>query len=140
MAKKELKRSRSAHPKGLRSKARVPQNSHPKESGGASESEIRRVDREIVKLACRRATLTVKQIQGHSQPQKLLFSPVFDEHLRELVEKGNPGPLTENALRGVFREIISGARSVVKVLRIVYLGPAYSFTHLAAIERFGTSA
>src|SRR5439155_25115428 len=34
----------------------------------------------------------------------------------------------------------TGARTLVKTLRIAYLGPAYSFTHLAALERFGTSA
>lgn len=84
--------------------------------------------------------MTVKLIQNQSSPQKALFAPVADEHLRELIEKGNPGPLTESAVRGIFREMIAGARSVVKTLRIAYLGPSYSFTHLAAMERFGTSA
>jgi hypothetical protein len=116
---------RSAPSKVAKTKPQVPHNSHPKESGGgASESEVRRLDREIVKLASRRAALTVKSIQGQASPQKMLFSPVCDEHLKELLEKGNPGPLTEAALRGMFREMISGARSVVKVLRIVDLGPA----------------
>jgi chorismate mutase/prephenate dehydratase len=98
------------------------------------------LDREILKLASRRALLTVKQIQGQSNPHKLLFSPIADEHLTELIEKGNPGPLTAGAVRGMFREMISGARSAVKVLRIAYLGPAYTYTHLAALERFGASA
>jgi chorismate mutase/prephenate dehydratase len=140
MAKKELKRGRGPASRGARPKPHVPHNSHPKESGTASEGEIRRLDREIVKLANRRAAATVKWIQGQNHPQKLLFSPICDEQLVELVEKGNPGPLSESALRGIFREMISGARSVVKTLRIAYLGPAYSFTHLAAIERFGMSA
>jgi chorismate mutase/prephenate dehydratase len=43
-------------------------------------------------------------------------------------------------LRAVFREIISAARSQIKMLRVAYLGPPFSFTHLAAIERFGRSA
>src|SRR5262249_53287129 len=140
MAKKDAKRGRTAPHKGVKSKNHNPHSSSQRESGGASESEIRRLDREILKLASRRALATLKLVQGNPHPQKLLFAPIWDEHLTELVEKQNPGPLTESALRGVFREIISGARSVVKVLRIAYLGPAYSFTHLAAIERFGTSA
>jgi chorismate mutase/prephenate dehydratase len=98
------------------------------------------LDREILKLANRRALLTIKQIQGQSNPQKLLFSPIADEYLSEVIEKGNPGPLTAGTVRGMFREMISGARSAVKVLRIAYLGPAYTYTHLAALERFGTSA
>jgi chorismate mutase/prephenate dehydratase len=98
------------------------------------------LDRELLKLASRRAGLTAKWIQAQSNPLKVLFSPVADEHLTELIERSNPGPLPEAAIRGMFRELISGARSLVKTLRIAYLGPAYSFTHLAAMERFGTSA
>ena len=143
MAKKEPKRGRKAAPKASKPKPKhhVSHSPPPKEPGGGSpDSEIRRLDREILKLASRRAALTVKVIQGQSHPQKMLFAPVSDEHLTELIEKNNPGPLTETAVRGMFRELVSGARGVVKVLRIAYLGPAYSFTHLAALERFGTSA
>ena len=39
----------------------------------------------------------------------------------------------------VFRELISGSRSLEKELRVAYLGPAYSYSHLAAIHRFGQS-
>jgi chorismate mutase/prephenate dehydratase len=139
MAKKEHKRAKGT-PKSAKTRHTVATHSHSRETGGASESEIRRIDREIVKLASRRAAATVKLIQAQANPQKLLFSPIADENLTELLLNGNPGPLTESALRGIFREMISGARSAVKVLRIAYLGPAYSFTHLAALERFGMSA
>jgi chorismate mutase/prephenate dehydratase len=40
----------------------------------------------------------------------------------------------------VFRELISGSRSLEKQLKVAYLGPAYSYTHLAALQRFGGSA
>lgn len=143
MAKKDPKRSRNSPPSAVKTKTHsthAAPPSHPRESGGASESEIRRLDREILKLANRRAALTVKQIQSRPNAQKLLFAPVADEHLVELIEKGNSGPLAEPAVRGIFREIVTGARSAVKVTRVAYLGPSYSFTHLAAIERFGTSA
>src|SRR5205085_1984113 len=40
-------------------------------------------------------------------------------------------------IRAVFREIMSGARALQKVLKVSYLGPEYSFSHLAAVERFG---
>jgi chorismate mutase/prephenate dehydratase len=140
MAKKDRKRARKAAPKVSKPKHRVHHSPPPRESGGGGDSEVRRLDREIVKLASRRALLTIKQIQGQSNPQKLLFAPFADDHLNELIEKGNPGPLTAAAVRGMFREMISGARGVVKVLRIAYLGPAYTYTHLAALERFGTSA
>lgn len=136
MAKKELpkKRAQTTH-----AAAATPKPSS-KASAAASESEIRRLDREILKLINRRAAVTAKYLQGLANPQKSLFAPLADDELSELIEKSNPGPLPAHSARAVFREIISGARSLVKILRIAYLGPAYSFTHLAAIERFGTSA
>ena len=42
-------------------------------------------------------------------------------------------------MRAVFRELISGSRSLEKDLRVAFLGPAYSYSHLAAIHRFGQS-
>src|SRR5436853_569677 len=109
MAKKDPKRTRNSPPPAAKSKHHVPHAgpaSQPKESGGGSDSEIRRLDREILKLANRRAALTVKQIQSRPGSQKLLFAPLADEHLVELIEKGNSGPLAEPAVRGIFREMI----------------------------------
>lgn len=111
-----------------------------RQAGSGTEAEIRRLDREILRLINKRAEVTTKYIHAQPNPVKMLFSPAADDQLNELIEKSNPGPLPGAAVRGVFREIISGARSLVKVLRVAYLGPAYSFTHLAAVERFGTSA
>ncbi len=141
MAKKDPKRGKSSSAKPAKPKSQSSHASGSKDSSPpGGESELRRLDREILKLVNRRAQLTIKQIESQASPQKLLFSPVVDEHLTELIQKGNSGPLGEPAVRGVFREMITGARSLVKTLRIAYLGPAYSFTHLAALERFGTSA
>ena len=55
------------------------------------------------------------------------------------VAKANNGPLSERCIRAVFRELISGSRAVEKALRVAYLGPAYSYSHLAAMHRFGQS-
>jgi chorismate mutase/prephenate dehydratase len=142
MAKKDPKRAKSRAAKSPKSKASQSSGNGHKESTSHAtiEAEINRLDREILKFASRRAQLTVKLIQSQEHPEKVLFSPVFDERLIALIQAGNPGPLTEPAVRGVYRELITGARSAVKTLRIAYLGPAYSFTHLAALERFGTSA
>src|SRR5207245_2902004 len=52
----------------------------------------------------------------------------------------NPGPLGDAAVRAIYRELISGARALQKVLKIAYLGPDYTYSHLAALERFGQSA
>ncbi|MBI3866725.1 MAG: prephenate dehydratase [Planctomycetia bacterium] len=140
MAKKDPKRGKSSSARSAKPKSHASHGSGTRESSAGGDGEIRRLDREILKLINRRAQITIKQIESQSSPHKALFSPVIDESLTELIQKGNSGPLGEPAVRGVYREMITGARSLVKTLRIAYLGPAYSFTHLAALERFGSSA
>ncbi|RIK82350.1 MAG: prephenate dehydratase [Planctomycetota bacterium] len=56
-----------------------------------------------------------------------------------LVE-ANQGPLTDRALQAIFRELASGIRALAGPLTVAYLGPEYTYSHLAAIARFGQSA
>ncbi len=111
-----------------------------KKSPAAYEAEIRRLDREILSLINRRAGLTTEVIQSQPDLKKAVFSPLADDELLAGLESSNPGPLPSSAVRGVFRHIISAARRQVRITRVAYLGPAYSYTHIAAIERFGESA
>jgi chorismate mutase/prephenate dehydratase len=67
--------------------------------------------------------------------------PLYDlaeeqEGLVDLLTQ-NKGPLDETAVRSIYREIFGTARSLVKPIRVSYLGPRYSYSHLAAIDRFG---
>ena len=50
------------------------------------------------------------------------------------------GRCGDDAVRAVFRELISGTRALQTPIRVAYLGPEFTFSHLAAIERFGQSA
>ncbi len=114
----------------------------PKRTGRAGaattiEGEIKQLDRDILKLVNRRANLTTKQLEKLPNPQEAIFNPRADDELWTKLEERNPGPLPANAVRGIFREILSAARRRVKTQRVAYLGPPFSFTHLATIERFG---
>ncbi len=135
MAKKPLpKKSRS-------SQSSSPKAARPsKKSPAAIESELKRVDRDLLSLINRRASLTTEFIHAQPDLKRALFNPLGDDATYTALEAANPGPLTSGAVRGVFRNILSSARREVHVTRVAYLGPAYSYTHLAAVERFGESA
>ncbi|MES2694467.1 MAG: prephenate dehydratase [Verrucomicrobiota bacterium] len=51
----------------------------------------------------------------------------------------NAGPIRNEALRAIYREIMSAAIALEKPLLIAYLGPEASNTHAAALKKFGAS-
>ena len=106
----------------------------------SSESELRRLDHDIIKLLNRRATLTARQIEATPDRKGTLYDPRRDDEWLSTLETDNPGPLPGRAIRGVFRQVVSAVRNQVRIQRVAYLGPSFSFTHLASMERFGEAA
>jgi chorismate mutase/prephenate dehydratase len=103
-------------------------------------SEAAKIDQEILKLINKRAQLSIDWLESHDDPRQVLFSPQLeDEAIARVLEK-NSGPLSTLAVGGVMRHIFSGARRKVRMQRVAYLGPAYSYSHQASIERFGEAA
>lgn len=58
--------------------------------------------------------------------------------LRGLVDRSE-GPLRPEAIRAIYREIMSAALAVEKDVAIACLGPAGSLSHQAALGKFGSS-
>ena len=54
--------------------------------------------------------------------------------------KTSQGPLFEDCVQAALRELGSGIRRLIEPVRVAYLGPEYSYSYLATIERFGQSA
>ena len=114
--------------------------SKKKSSGGSANSvrrEIQRLDRDLLKALSDRA----RAVQKLAKMRQNEHQPLYDlteeqEALGELLPQ-NKGPLSNDALRSVYREILGSARALVKPIRVAYLGPKYSYSHLAAIDRFG---
>ena len=107
-------------------------------------TELRRnleqLDREIVSAVNRRAEICERIGELKRDKSQKIFDPEREAEVVRLAIASNPGPLAERAVRAVFREILSGCRAVQSPLRVAYLGPEFTFSHLAAIEAFGQSA
>src|SRR5262249_37391178 len=69
-----------------------------------------------------------------------VFSAAREEEVLTNILAANKGPLEPVTLRAIFRELISGSRAMQKVQKIAFLGPEYSYSHIAALERFGEAA
>jgi chorismate mutase/prephenate dehydratase len=50
----------------------------------------------------------------------------------------NPGPLSDEAVIGVFRHVMSACLALEQRPRVAYLGPAGTFSHAAVARQFGT--
>jgi chorismate mutase/prephenate dehydratase len=104
--------------------------------------EIDRVDQDLLRLLNERADLVhhvgeIKRKEGLE-----IYAPDREERLlKKLIElnKQNKGRLPEKSIRAIYREIISAALALEQDMRISYMGPAGSWTHQAAISRFGNS-
>src|SRR6185295_4025845 len=68
-----------------------------------------------------------------------IYAPHRERAVLQRICKSNEGPITNDSLRAIYREIMSSALSLEKSLSIAYLGPEATFTHQAAIRRFGSS-
>lgn len=105
----------------------------------ALQSQLDRLDRELVKALSQRARLAATIAQPNkAAAQGPLALGSQQEAIGRVVSR-NKGPLPDRCLQAVFRELLSGCRSLLKELRIAFLGPEYSYSHLAAIHHFGQS-
>ncbi len=103
-------------------------------------SQIDKLDLQILKLVNERASVAAEIGKLKTDNGEEVFSPAREEEVLQNVlmlnDKGK-GPLDANTIRAIFREIMSGSRALQKTLKVACLGPEYSFSYLAAVERFG---
>lgn len=102
--------------------------------------EIDRVDREIVRLLASRAKLAREVGAVKTAAGDAIYDLVREHEVLARVVAYNQGPLSDCSLRSIFREIISGSRALEISLRVAFLGPEYSYSHMAAAQQFGESA
>lgn len=100
---------------------------------------IDRLDKKIVALLNERTkhVLEIGAIKIASGEE--IYAPHRELAVLQRVCKLNEGPITDKSLRAIYREIMSSALSLEKTMTIAYFGPEATFTHQAAIRRFGSS-
>lgn len=100
---------------------------------------IDRLDAEIVRLLNERTrhVLEIGQIKIKAGDE--IYAPHRERAVLQRISRLNHGPITNEGLRAIYREVMSSALSLEKTLVIAYLGPEATFTHQAALKRFGAS-
>src|SRR5690606_36732675 len=101
--------------------------------------ELERVDRELLKQLARRAKLVAQLARSRHAQGEQPWNAADDQQALQRAAEVGASPLSPSAVNVIFREILSGCRALVKPLRVAYLGPEYSYSHLATRARFGTA-
>jgi chorismate mutase/prephenate dehydratase len=100
---------------------------------------IDKLDAQLVKLLNERTrhVLAIGDIKRKVGEE--IYAPHRERAVLDRIAKLNSGPMTDEQLRAIYREIMSSALALEKTMSIAYLGPEATFTHQAAIRRFGSS-
>src|SRR2546423_6557744 len=100
---------------------------------------IDKYDAQIVKLLNERTrhVLAIGEIKLKAGEE--VYAPHRGRAVLQRIRRLNQGPMSDDSLRAIYREIMSSALSLEKTLTVAYLGPEATFTHQAAIRRFGSS-
>ena len=100
---------------------------------------IDKLDAKIVRLLNERTQHVLEIGAIKFKAGEEIYAPHRELAVLQRVCRLNKGPITNDALRAIYREVMSSALSLQKTMRIAYLGPEATFTHQAAIRRFGSS-
>jgi chorismate mutase/prephenate dehydratase len=102
-------------------------------------AQLREIDREIVSLFNRRAEMSQEIGRFKKENNIEVYDPAQEARVFRYLAELNAGPLPEESLKTIFREIISTSRALQKPTEVAYFGLEASFTHLAAKSHFGAA-
>ena len=114
----------------------------PSDPPAGDLGELRRridaVDDQLLALLSERARIA-KAVGGSKAAagEEIFHVPEREAEILERLSTANPGPLPAEAVRLIFREVMSACLALERPLRVAYLGPSGTFSHLAAIRQFG---
>jgi chorismate mutase/prephenate dehydratase len=100
---------------------------------------IDELDRQIVELLNARAEVVVDVGKAKRVSGATIYAPDREKAVLDRVAALNHGPLPQRTLQAIYRELMSGSFALERPLRVGYLGPEGSFSHMAAMRKFGAS-
>ncbi|HEX4235367.1 MAG TPA: prephenate dehydratase [Caldimonas sp.] len=102
-------------------------------------AEIDAIDRELLSLLNRRAAVATSIGELKRAEGSPAFRPEREAAVIDALKASNQGPLPTPSVAPIWREIMSACRSLETPTRVAYLGPAGTFSELAALGYFGSS-
>jgi chorismate mutase / prephenate dehydratase len=105
----------------------------------ALREQIDALDRELLALLNRRAGIALHVGEIKKRSGGVAFRPEREAQVIDGLKAINTGPLASDSVAPIWREIMSACRALETPTRVAYLGPAGTFSELAALGYFGSS-
>jgi chorismate mutase/prephenate dehydratase len=102
--------------------------------------EIDEIDNEILRLLNKRAVTVIEIAHIKRNEKTKFYSPEREREILERLTILNKGFFPNDTLKVIYREILSASLSLEEPLKVAYFGPLATYTHLAALRHFGSSA
>ncbi|MEZ6061867.1 MAG: prephenate dehydratase [Planctomycetaceae bacterium] len=137
VSRKVAKKKKPAPSSGKRAVRRKTAGSSKAKS---PDQRLAEIDRNLIRLLNERVSTFLEKTARSDSPNRIVFDTTEETTLWGTLAEVSGGPLTSDEMKSIFRPLLSAGRQRIRSARVAYLGPAYSFTHLAAINRFGESS
>ncbi len=105
----------------------------------ALRGRIDAIDADLVRLFNERASAAAEIGRIKRQTGDATYVPARERAVLDRVTAANAGPLSNDTIVAIYRELMSGSFTLERAPRVAFLGPAGSFSHLAATRKFGSS-
>ncbi|NLZ40147.1 MAG: chorismate mutase, partial [Comamonadaceae bacterium] len=97
----------------------------------ALRARIDALDRELLALLNRRAAVAQQVGALKRREGSAVFRPERETQVIEGLKEANTGPLADDSVAPIWREIMSACRALEAPTRVAYLGPAGTFSEQA---------
>lgn len=116
----------------------------PQENGSQQvledlRAKIDAADQQLIALINQRAEYVVEVGNLKREKGIPIYAPHREAEVLAKVQRMNQGPISNQTIEAVYRELMSGSFALEQPLRIGYLGPIGTFSHYAAMRHFGSS-
>lgn len=101
--------------------------------------QIDAIDQELLALLNRRALIAEQVGNIKKREGTPFFRPDRVAQVIERIQRTNNGPLKNEHVAAVWREVMSACLALESPVRVAYLGPAGTFSEEAALQFFGAS-
>jgi chorismate mutase / prephenate dehydratase len=101
--------------------------------------QIDAIDRQLLALLNERATVAEQVGEVKKREGSPFLRPDRVAKVIENLQAANPGPLKDEHVAAVWREVMSACLALEAPIRVAYLGPTGTFSEQAALQFFGSS-